>query len=88
MAFVRSLQPGAQNIAPHGTEVDCFYQFIDALDGRILHLSTFGSDTRSSEPKSIMALQFDRETALYLARVILEHFVDPELEDYLSSAEG
>lgn len=68
--------PGTQNVAPHGTEEDCFVQVIDVLDGRILHLSTFGSDERTSEPKSIMALQFDRETALQLARVILDEFVE------------
>lgn len=75
MARLRSLEKGMQNVQVHPTEVDCFYQAITAADGtRLLHLSTFGSDRRRSEPKSSQSLQIDEATARELMAVIRSTF--------------
>lgn len=64
----------------HPTEVDCFYQFIMTPDGETLvHLSTFGSDSRASVPKSSQSMQVDRRAAEALIRVIKQAFPDLEV---------
>lgn len=75
MARLRNLEVGTQDVRVHPTEVDCFHQSITAPDGtRYLHLSTFGSDTRHSDPKSSQSIQVDEETARELVAVIRETF--------------
>jgi hypothetical protein len=75
MARVRSLEPGTQEVRLHPTEVDCFHQTLEAADGtRYLHLTTFGSDSRRSGPKSSQSIQLDEETARALVAVIRETF--------------
>lgn len=79
MARLRSLAQGLQNVKVHPTEVDCFYQVITAADGtRLLHLTTFGSDHRRSDPKSSQSLQIDEPTAQQLVTVIRATF--PKIE--------
>lgn len=59
----------------HPSEVDCFYQEIQAQDGsKYLHLSTFGSDDRRSEAKSSQSLQLNEEMARQLVQIIGETF--------------
>lgn len=77
MARVRSISPSDQRIKPHPSEVDCEYAVIDTVSGRLLHLSTFGSDDRASERKSSQSLQLDAGRARELVDVILQTF--PEL---------
>lgn len=73
LAQIRSLNPGTQNIKAHETYVDCFYQTIsDPKDERLLHLTTFGSDARQSQPKSSQTLQFDENAARELAIVFAQ----------------
>ena len=75
MARVRSLSQGKQSIRPHDSEVDCFYNVVDAPDGtRLLHLSTFGSDYRQSRPKSSQSIQIDEQVAQELVNLLLNTF--------------
>ena len=75
MARVRNLERGTQNIRVAPTEVDCFYQLVDGADGtRYLHLSTFGSDSRRSGPKSSQSMQLDEHAAAELVAVIRDAF--------------
>jgi hypothetical protein len=75
MARLRSLQPGTQTVRAHPTEVDCFYQTVLDKDGnKILHLTTFGSDDRQSNPKSSQSIQLDERSAAELLKVIVETF--------------
>jgi hypothetical protein len=75
VARLRSLKPGTQSVKIHPSEVDCYYQTITDSAGRTyLHLTTFGSDDRQSNPKSSQSLQLDEETARDLARVLQETF--------------
>lgn len=71
MAIIRSLTPGIQNVKAHESEVDCTFQVVEAPDGsRLLHLSTFGSEKRQSQPKVSQTIQLDREMAAQLVQVI------------------
>lgn len=71
MAKVRELRPGHQEVAMHKTEVTCFHQVVAGPDGsRYLHLSTFGSVERASQPKSSQSLQLDRVAASALVAVL------------------
>lgn len=75
MARIRQVLRGSQDVRPHPTEVDCFYQVVSAPDGaRLVHLSTFGSAERQSEPKSSQSLQLDESAARELVQVLLESF--------------
>lgn len=75
MARIRRLDEGAQNLRPHRSEVDCFYQIVDGPQGeRLLHLSTFGSDNRASDPKSSQSIQMDREIAGRMMDVLRKAF--------------
>ncbi len=79
MARVRSIQNGHQSVKAHPSEVDCFWQAVTSADGtKYLHLSSFGSDQRQSEPKSSQSLQFDREQAAALLNAIKNTF--PRIE--------
>lgn len=75
MARIKQVLRGTQDVRPHPTEVDCFYQVVTAPDGtRLVHLSTFGSAERQSEPKSSQSLQLDEAAARELVNVLLESF--------------
>lgn len=75
MARIRTLGEGTQNVRSHASEVDCFYQIVEGPRGeRLLHLSTFGSDTRTSDPKSSQSIQVDREIAAQLVGVLRKAF--------------
>lgn len=84
MARVRSFGEGCSNSFSHPTEVDCLYQVVvDAHDGRILQLTTYGSDLRKSGPKASQTLQFDVSAAKSLLGLLLMAF--PELEAGIGS---
>lgn len=79
MARLRSLQGGTQDVGPHASEVDCFFQVVlDEGGARLLHLSTFGSDERKSQSKSSQSIQLDEQMARRLLDVI--HDVFPTLK--------
>lgn len=75
MAFIRNLEKGTSDIKPHRSEVDATYQIL--LDGKgepLLHLATYGSDNRKSEPKVSQTIQLDKTTALKLVAIIKSEF--------------
>lgn len=75
MARIRKLAQLTQSIRPHKTEVDCYHQALAGDDGEVLlHLSTFGSDARKSQPKVSQTLQIDARIAAELIDVICETF--------------
>ena len=75
MARVRSVSPGSQNVRVHPSEVDCTVQQVVAPDGSVLlQLSSFGSDSRASEPKVSQTLQFSRDSARRLREYIDQTF--------------
>ncbi|MET4430800.1 hypothetical protein ABIA65_004111 [Mycolicibacterium sp. 624] len=75
MARIRSIAQGQQTIRPHRSEVDCFYNVVQADDGALLlHLSTFGSDDRTSEPKSSQSIQVDEDNARQLVEILITTF--------------
>lgn len=81
MARLRSLEKSTQDVKVHPTEVDCFHQVITAADGtRLLHITTFGSDQRRSDPKSSQSLQIDEARACELIGIIQTAFPGPNRE--------
>lgn len=74
VARIRSLSEGKQNIHPHASEVDCYYSVIDDSKEMILHLSTFGSDGRKTEPKSSQSIQIDEQIARQLISLLQRTF--------------
>lgn len=75
MARVRTLSKGNQTLKLHRTDVDCYFQVLHDDQGRpILHLSTFGSDSRASDPKSSQSLQIDEAMAAELVELLRDTF--------------
>ena len=71
MAVVRSLKVGSQEVRAHTTEVDCFYQVVvSGSGGKLLHLSTFGSDDRRTAPKSSQSIQINETIARQLVEIL------------------
>ena len=70
MARIRSYGKSDQRIGVHQTEVDCEYVVVEDVQGRYLHLSTFGSDERASARKSSQSIQLDQERAAELISII------------------
>ncbi|WP_457098970.1 hypothetical protein [Microbacterium sp. P5_E9] len=88
MARIARVLPGTQDVSPHKTFVDCYVQLVNDDSGEpLVHLSTFGSRDRASRPKSSQTMQFDRSTALQLARVFV-HAYGVEVLGNLSSIGG
>lgn len=51
MALIRKLEKGNSNVRPHDSEVDATYQILHKTNGQpLLHIATYGSDYRQSEP--------------------------------------
>lgn len=75
MARIRRITEGRQDVRVHPTEVDCTFQTVYDSDGtKYLHLTTYGSDTRKSGPKSSQTIQIDQAHALELIRILAETF--------------
>lgn len=86
MARIIRFHIGNQDVKVHPTEVDCFHQLIDdGVRGRYLHLTTFGSSARASQPKSSQSMQLDRAAARALLRVLHDAFPDLKEEGSASS---
>lgn len=73
MAVIRRFIPGHQIVRPHPTEVDCYHQVLGGASPRV-HLSTFGSDHRQSEPKSSQSIQLDERSARELIEILESAF--------------
>ncbi|KRF03421.1 hypothetical protein ASH00_15485 [Arthrobacter sp. Soil782] len=75
MAIIRSLEPGSSNVRENRTEVDATFQVIEsAQQGKLLHIATYGSDSRKSEPKVSQVLQLNKAMALQLSEIIRRTF--------------
>ena len=74
MAIVRSLKPSQNSARPHPTAVDCEWQIVESGDGRLLQLSTYGSDQRASQPKVSQTIQIDESVARELLKIISQAF--------------
>ncbi|MBB5911720.1 5-methylcytosine-specific restriction protein B [Nocardia transvalensis] len=78
MARILRIVPSSQTrIRPHKLDqgVTCEYKVLETDDGETLvHLSTFGSNQRESDPKSSQSMQFDREHAAELIELLTKAF--------------
>lgn len=74
MARVRSFFKSENTAKPHPTDVECGYQVLDGSGGRLLQLSTYGSDQRQSEKKVSQTLQLDERRAQELVTIIQSTF--------------
>lgn len=75
MARVRKLSQGDSTSRPHPTEVDAEWSVIHTDANEILlQISTFGSDSRASQPKVSQTIQFDRSTARQLQSIFDQVF--------------
>ncbi|MGV9680871.1 McrB family protein [Nocardia sp. NPDC003482] len=77
MARILRIVPSGQRISAHKLEegVTCQYKVIETSEGQTLvHLSTFGSDKRESQPKSSQSMQFDKEHAMQLIDILTAAF--------------
>lgn len=82
VARILDLGPNKQRITAHSVDkgVVCEHQVVADDDGTtLLHLSTFGSKDRESDPKSSQSLQFDAKVAADLTRVFRDAFGDAAL---------
>jgi hypothetical protein len=68
MAVIRSLTPSTQDVRRHRTEADATFQVLEDPAGRLFQLSTYGSDSRASQPKVSQTIQLDRERAAVLVK--------------------
>lgn len=75
MAIIRSLEVGKSAVTENRTKVDATYQTVVTSEGGVLlHIATYGSDARQSEPKVSQVVQLDRTMALKLADIISRTF--------------
>lgn len=79
MAIVRSIEPGKQRIKAHSTEVDCHFAVVTDDSEKLLHLTTFGSDSRKSAPKSSQSLQINSSIAGQLMRLLADTFPEAKV---------
>lgn len=73
-AHIRGFERTTNTTRPHPTPVDCGYQAVNGPDGTLLQLSTYGSDTRQSQPKVSQTIQVDRAAAVALLAILEETF--------------
>lgn len=73
MARVRSLTRTTGTSKAHPTEVDAEWSVVNDLSGRLVQISTYGSDTRKGSGVS-QTLQFDEQQARALVRAFEETF--------------
>jgi len=77
MALIRSFTRTVGTGRQHPSEVDCHWQPLTTASGEpLLQLSTYGSDTRMSEPKVSQMIQIDRAGAESLLAALNEAFPD------------
>lgn len=74
MARIRSLSRAAGSGRVHPTETDADWSVVTNGEDTLLQISTYGSDSRASEPKVSQTLQFDRSMATTLRNALNETF--------------
>lgn len=71
MALIRSLEPGKGSGRPPQSEVDGTYVVVDDRErGKILKITTYGSDMRKSGPKPSQVIELDAEMARKLVEIV------------------
>lgn len=71
MALIRSLEPGKGSGRPPQSEVDGTYVVVDDPErGKILKITTYGSDMRKSGPKPSQVIELDAEMARKLVEIV------------------
>ncbi|WP_062516818.1 hypothetical protein [Demequina gelatinilytica] len=78
MARIRSIKQNQVAQTVHPTDVDATWAIVSTPSGQFLQLSTYGSDTRSSEPKVSQTVQIDRQVAGELRRALDAVFGSPD----------
>lgn len=75
MAKIRNLEKLQTSGNRFRSEVDCTYQEVHTADGtKYIQLTTYGSDTRKSDPKSSQTIHLDKDMAQKLIAVLSETF--------------
>lgn len=75
MARIRSFAEVSGRTHLHPTEVDAEWSVVETNEGvRFLQVSTFGSDSRASEPKVSQTIQLDEKLARELMAAIEKTF--------------
>lgn len=75
MALIRSLEPGKGSSRPPQSEVDGTYVVVDDPDrGKILKITTYGSDMRKSGPKPSQVIELDLGMARKLVGLLRSEF--------------
>lgn len=71
MALIRSLEPGKGRGRPPQSEVDGTYVVVeDPERGKVLKITTYGSDARKSGPKPSQVIELDARMAQKLIGVL------------------
>ncbi len=71
MALIRSLEPGKGSARPPQSEVDGTYVVVDDPErGKLLKITTYGSDMRKSGPKPSQVIELDAEMARKLVAIL------------------
>jgi len=83
MALIRNFTRLTGNTGRIRSEVDCGYKIVD-IDGhgRVVDLSTYGSDARKLDGKASQSIQLDKARARELFTILQEAF--PGIEDSYS----
>lgn len=76
MALVRNFIKIMPKNKSHPTEVDAEWCVVESETFKLLQISTFGSDSRQSQPKVSQTLQFDKNSAAILKKAIEQIFPD------------
>lgn len=74
MARVKRFFEAPDGSKRHPTEVECGWSVINSSSGRLLQLSTYGSEQRQSHPKVSQTIQLDQEAAADLIGIIAQTF--------------
>jgi hypothetical protein len=71
MALIRSLEPGKGSGRAPQSEVDATYVVVDDPErGKILKITTYGSDMRKSGPKPSQVIEVDEGMARKLVDIL------------------
>jgi 5-methylcytosine-specific restriction protein B len=75
MAIITNLVQGHQNVHAHPTSVEGYVQILQDGDGRpLVHVSTWGSENRTSPKKQSQVIQFDAASASELVKYFVSAF--------------
>jgi len=76
MAIISEFFQDPSSSKRHPTTVQCGWKIIFDDSGKLLQLSTYGSDERISRPKVSQTIQLNRDAARALLQIISQAFPD------------